>query len=135
MIFVILVVAGAVGIIGTLWISSGSLRYAENQIARGNEWFIITPEKIESVVTNAARSKFREILKIILKWAIKKYRETTRDVQIRQEIKKRVRAFLYDHHVDGSHKQPSAVWKQLQHTHNKPIDPIISPDEIITGSE
>lgn len=131
MIFIILAAVGMIGVVATVWLSSASLRYAERPVAPGTEWFSMSPEKIESAVAMAVQTRFREVLKVILKWAIRQYRETSKKITVKQEIKKRVRAFLYDHNRTGS-RNPSAMWGQLKNSGENSQD--INPNEI-TSSE
>lgn len=132
MIFIILLVLGLIGMIAAIWLSSASLRYVEHPVTPGTEWFAVSPERIEAAIAAAVQTRFREVLKVILKWAIRQYRETSKKITIKQEIKKRVRSFLYEHKHDGS-RNPSAVWNQLKSSGDHSQD--ISPNEMTSSQD
>lgn len=137
MIFVILIVLGIVGMVLTIWISSASLRYIENPaVAHGDEWFITSPEKIESAITLQIQKGFRNLVKVILIWLLAVYRDMSQKVTVKQTLKKKIRAFLYDHTPHGV-RHPSEFWHLVRHHETKkpPAPEQISPKEIISGSE
>lgn len=113
MIFTILIILGIIGITGTLWMSSASLRYAENPIPRGDEWWNITPEGIESSLGNRLRESSKNLIKKVLIWLIGIYRNISKKVTVKQTIKKKVREFLYEHTPDGE-RHPSDFWSRVK---------------------
>ena len=114
MIFIILIVIGVLGMIGTLSVSSGSLRYKEHPVAKGSEWFSVNPEVLESRLGAKIREETRGLIKIILIWLIKQYRDLSQKITVKQTVKKKIRAFLYDHDPDGK-LNPSEFWNQVRH--------------------
>jgi hypothetical protein len=115
MIFIICIVVGIIGIFGILWISSGSLRYLENQPPKGSEWYVIHPENLESHLGRKLQEYARSLLKFALIWLIQAYRKISKEITIKQVVKKKVRAFLYDHTPDGV-RHPSEFWSRVRHT-------------------
>jgi hypothetical protein len=113
MIFIVLVIVGVLGMIGTIWLSSASLRYAENPIEPGSEWFSLSPETIEQTVSAKIRQEFRKLLKVVLIWMIALYRRVSEKITIKQTVKKHVRGFLYDHTPDGI-RHPSEFWHKVR---------------------
>ena len=113
MIFIVLVIVGIIGMIGTIWLSSASLRYAENPIEPGSEWFSLSPETIEQTISAKFRQEFRAFLKIVLIWLIAIYRKLSEKITIKQTVKKHVRGFLYDHSADGV-RHPSEFWNKVR---------------------
>lgn len=135
MIFVILIIIGFIGIVGTLWLSSAKARTTEGSIT-GPAWYSLSPGQIESAASAAVQSRFRELLRILLHWMIGQYRNVSKKITVKQEVKKRVRAFLYEHREGGA-RNPSAMWGQLQNRSKSDINnvPVISPDEITSSLE
>ncbi len=115
MIFIICIVVGIIGVFGILWISSGSLNYLENQVPKGSEWYSIHPEHLESRFGWKVQEYTRNILKIFLIWLIAIYRRISKEVTIKQVVKKKVREFLYDHTPNGV-RHPSEFWHRVRHT-------------------
>ena len=115
MIFIVLIALGIVGTIGTIWLSSASLRYLENPIPSGNEWFSVSPEKMESMIGMKIRQESRKVLKIVLIWLIGIYRKISQKITLKQTVKKHVRGILYDHAPEGV-RHPSEFWNQVKST-------------------
>lgn len=114
MIFIICIAIGIVGILGTLWLSSGSLRYLENQVPKGSEWYSIHPENLESRLGFKIQEQLRNLMKLLLIWLIAVYRRISKEVTIKQTVKKKVREFLYDHSPNGV-RHPSEFWNRVKH--------------------
>ncbi len=117
MIFIICLALGIIGTVGILWFSSGSLHYLENPVPKGQEWFRLHPEHIEARFAGHIRERIRELLKDILVVLIGWYRAISKKITIKQVVKKKVRAFLYDHKPDGE-RHPSAFWNQVKKDSN-----------------
>ncbi len=112
-----LIVLGGLGIIGTIWISSGNYK-SRDPIPRGSEWFSVSPEILESGLSIRIQEKFRAFLKILLIWMIALYRRVSKEVTVKQVLKKKIRAFLYDHTPEGV-RHPSEFWHRVRHTEKK----------------
>ncbi len=113
-----LIILGSLGIFGTIWISSASIKSRETTIPRGTEWFSISPEVVESELSMRIQEKFKNFLKIILIWMIALYRKVSREVTVKKVLKKKVREFLYDHTPEGV-RHPSEFWHRVRHTEKK----------------
>ena len=114
---IVLVIIGAIGVIGTIWVSA-SFKARETTIPKGSEWFSISPEIVESEISMRLREKFRNLLKQILIWMIAWYRKVSKEITIKQALKKQVRTFLYDHTPEGV-RHPSEFWHRVRHTDKK----------------
>jgi len=114
MVFIILIVLGIIGLIGTLWFSAGSLRYVENPVAQGSEWYSVSPDVLESKLGLKIREELRKVLKVVLIWLIKIYRDMSQKITLKETVKKQVRAFLYEHKPDGE-RNPSEFWDRVRH--------------------
>ncbi len=115
-----LVILGGLGIIGTIWISSENYK-SRDPIPKGSEWFSVSPEILESELSMRIQEKFRGFLKIVLIWMIALYRRVSKEVTVKQVLKKKVRAFLYDHTPEGV-RHPSDFWHRVRHTDKKKIE-------------
>lgn len=127
MIFIICIVIGIIGLVGTLWVSSGSLRYLENQVAKGSEWYRIHPEHLGSHLGAKFEEYVRHLLKLLLIWLIQIYRRISKEVTIKQVVKKKVREFLSDH-TPGTTRHPSEFWNRVRHTETKKAKPSVPPE-------
>jgi hypothetical protein len=116
---IVLIVLGGIGIVGTIWISSASFKSKETTIPRGSEWFSVSPDVLESELSLKAREGFRGALKVLLIWMISLYRRVSKEVTVKQVLKKKVRAFLYDHTPEGV-RHPSEFWSRVRHHEKKP---------------
>jgi hypothetical protein len=58
-------------------------------------------------------------------WLIAIYREISKEITIKQTLKKRVRTFLYEHTPEGV-RHPSDFWHRVRHD-KKNKQPIQSP--------
>ncbi len=114
MIFIILIVLGLAGILGTLWFSYGSLRYIEYPVPKGSEWFALSPETFESGFALRARKAIRGLIKLLLIWLIHLYRSVSKEIRVKQVVKQKVREFLYDHTPEGV-RHPSEFWSHVKH--------------------
>ena len=110
---IILMVLGALGVVGIVWIS-GSFKSRETIIPRGSEWFSISPVILESELSMHIREKFRNFLKVILVWMIALYRRISKEITVKQVLKKQIRSFLYDHTPEGV-RHPSEFWHRVKH--------------------
>ena len=111
---IIFIVIGGIGIAGTLWLSSSRIRSRGITISKGSEWFTISPDVLEAELSMSLREKFRMMLKIVLIWMIALYRKLAREITVKQILKKKVRAFLYDHTPEGI-RHPSEFWHRVHH--------------------
>lgn len=112
--FIVLIVIGLAGTAGTVWFARGGLRFAEYPVpARGQEWFALSPELVESAFTMRARQAARNLLKRLLIWLIRIYREISRRITVKQAVKRKVREFLYDHTPEGV-RHPSEFWSRAK---------------------
>lgn len=125
---IILIILGGLGIIGTIWLSKG-YQSKESIIPKGSEWFSISPEVLESELSMRIQEKFRKFLKVVLIWMIALYRRVSKEVTVKQVLKKKVREFLYDHTPEGV-RHPSDFWHKVRHTTKKP-----QPSRIIEKEE
>ncbi len=128
MIFIICIVVGIIGIVGILWISSASIRYLENPIAHGTEWFQFHPEYFQSGITSYFQKHARYFLKKILIWLIAVYRKLAQKITVKQMVKKKIREFLYDHSTEGK-KHPSEFWNKVRHNNIPQIKTDLPPLE------
>jgi hypothetical protein len=117
---IILMVLGALGVIGITWIS-GSFKSRETTIPRGSEWFSISPDVLESELSMHIRERFRNLLKVILVRMIALYRRVSKEITVKQLLKKQVRAFLYDHTPEGV-RHPSEFWHRVRHHEKRKIE-------------
>jgi hypothetical protein len=114
---IILIILGGLGIAGTIWLSKG-YRSKQFAVPKGSEWFSISPEVLESELSMRIQEKFRRFLKIILIWMIALYRRLSKEITVKQVLKKKVREFLYDHTPEGV-RHPSDFWHRVRHTEKK----------------
>ncbi len=132
---IILIVLGLIGVIGTVWVS-GSFKARETTISKGSEWFSISPEVLESELTMRIREHFRNLLKALLIWMIGWYRKISKEITVKQVLKKQVRTFLYDHTPEGI-RHPSDFWHRVRHDEKKSLKnkrQDIAPEELISGT-
>ncbi len=115
-----LIILGSLGVLGTIWLSSG-FKSKTTTISRGSEWFSISPEVLESKLSVRFQEKLRAFLKIVLIWMIALYRRLSKEITVKQVLKKKVRAFLYDHTPEGV-RHPSEFWHKVRHADKKPRD-------------
>lgn len=115
-----LIILGALGVIGSIWLSSG-FKSRATTIPRGSEWFSISPEILESELSMRIQERFRKFLKTLLIWMIALYRRVSREITVKQVLKKKVRAFLYDHTPEGV-RHPSEFWHKVRHTEKKRVE-------------
>lgn len=111
MIFAILIGVGLIGIGLTLWVSHPEIHSAEPPTKE--PWFILHPENFESGPIEEFRKFFRKILKWILVRLITLYRRVSEKVTVKQVLKKRIRAFLYEHRSEDE-RNPSEFWHKVR---------------------
>lgn len=111
MIFAILIGVGLIGISLTLWVSHPKLYSAEPLTQE--PWYILHPENFESGLIEEMRKVFRNLLKWILIHLIALYRQISEKVTVKQVLKKRIRAFLYEHR-NGDERNPSEFWHKVR---------------------
>ena len=111
MIYTILIVIGALGILGTLWISHPKLYAPETP--EGDAWYVLHPENFESGITYRARMILRSIVKWLLIKLIEAYRKISERVTVKETLKKKVREFLYEHSHDTV-RRPSEFWSKVR---------------------
>lgn len=122
MIFIIFIVLGSIGIGSTLYLSSGKILAAEYGDHASNPWYAFHPENFESGLILYIRKWLRALLKTILFWLIIQYRTLTERITIKDQVKKRVRKFLYDHDQNSVH-HPSDFWNRVRNSKKKPLEP------------
>lgn len=111
MIYTILIIVGALGILGTLWTSHPKL-YAE-ETPSGDAWYVLHPENFESGITHRARALLRSAVKWLLIRLIQLYRRISEKVTVKETLKKKIREFLYEHSNDTVRK-PSEFWNKVR---------------------
>lgn len=111
MIFAILIGVGFIGIALTLWVSHPKMYY-ERPLSE-EPWYVLHPENFESGLIEELRRWFRELLKWVLIRMIALYRALSEKVTVKQMLKKRIRAFLYEHR-NGEERNPSPFWNKVR---------------------
>lgn len=116
----ILIVFGGIGMASTLWLSSKVARHKQ-PVPRGHEWFSISPDLLESELATTIQNLLKGILKTILVWTIALYRKISREITIKQVLKKKIRTFLYDHTSEGV-RHPSEFLNRVRHKEKRPLE-------------
>ncbi len=111
MIFAILIAVGLVGVLFTLWINHP--RVYTPLPPTGEPWFVLHPENFESGIIEELRKLFRNMLKWILIRLIALYRDLSEKITVKQMLKKRIRAFLYEHRQHNE-RNPSEFWHKVR---------------------
>lgn len=106
--------------IGSVWLSNG-FKSRTTTIPRGSEWFSISPDILESELSARIQEKFRKVLKTLLIWMIALYRKISKEITVKQALKKQVRTFLYDHTPEGV-RHPSEFWHKVRHAEKKRVE-------------
>lgn len=109
MIFIILVIVGSMGVLGTLYLSSG----IPSQDQAVSPWYTLHPENFQTGLTQAVRIWIKNLLKVALIWMIRKYRTISEKVTVKQVLKQKVRKFLYEHEP-GTVRHPSEFWNKVR---------------------
>lgn len=111
MIFIILITVGLLGIIGTLWLSHPSFYHREQPSTE--PWYVLHPENFESGLVEEIRKLIRNLLKWVLIRMIALYKALSERITVKQVLKKRIRAFLYEHRT-GDDRKPSDFWNKVR---------------------
>jgi late competence protein required for DNA uptake (superfamily II DNA/RNA helicase) len=111
MIYGILCVVGIIGIAGTLWISRG--RYEQRTDPIDRPWFSFSFDDYEHGVIYSIQLWLRSFLKKVIIIMLYLYRNISKKIMIKQVVKKKIRAFLSDHHE--THRSPSEFWNSIRH--------------------
>jgi hypothetical protein len=112
MFYTILIIIGALGIIGTLWINHPKLHDLE--LSEEDPWYVLHPENFESGITYRIRMMVRAFLKWLLIKMIYAYRKISEQITVKETLKKKVRNFLYEHAQEGV-RRPSPFWNKVRH--------------------
>lgn len=111
MIFAILIAVGLLGVALTLWVTHPKV-YSDLS-PTGEPWYVLHPENFESGIIEEFRKLFKNILKWILIRLIGLYRNLSEKITVKQMLKKRIRAFLYEHRQHNE-RNPSEFWHKVR---------------------
>lgn len=130
MAFIILIIVGAAGMAGTLYLSSGISR----EPAGSEPWYALHPENLESGLTRSVRTWIRGLLRTALIWMIRRYRQWSEKITVKQVLKQRVRQFLYEHEPGGS-RHPSEFWNKVKSRGDKDRPSTREPEPVLENEE
>lgn len=110
MIFIICIVIGILGIVGTLWLAQKPQSIA---LPTKKSWVIIHPDVWESHISQYFVETFREAFKELLIWMLVQYRKIARRITVKQVVKKRIRNFLAEPKPEVP-TEPSEFWNNVK---------------------